>query len=201
MSDPKELSAPEVDDARLTQSSTSSDFADSLSDTSQYFEAWLENLKPAFELNKNLVQPAHPVTDHPPTSGELRFEGTLRIDCYVAGLLRSLTGTLIVSETAEVESDISVAAAVIDGILRGDIHATERVELQSHARVIGNIEAPALVIQPGAVFEGQCRFLPSPFKSAANDSSESKSQVMEPVSLAPGFSQVLDNSSANVETA
>jgi len=60
---------------------------------------------------------------------------------------------------------IFVATAIVDGLLRGDIRATERVELGSQARVIGNIETPALAIQPGAMFEGQCHFLPPPHKN------------------------------------
>jgi cytoskeletal protein CcmA (bactofilin family) len=176
MSDPQgQLSDVTVEDSPLNQSSTSGEFADSLPDTSSYFEAWLEDLMPALAPHQNLV-PAQLAVDDAPPPGELRFEGTLRVDCYVTGQLRSLTGTLIVSETAEVESDIVVATAIIDGFLHGDIHATERVELQSHARVIGNIESPALAIQPGAVFEGQCHFLSSPFKSATGDSDSEESQ-------------------------
>ena len=200
MSDPAEVSAPEVDDAPLNQSLASSESADFLPETSHYFEAWLENLKPALEPNKDLAQPAHPAPDNSAAAGEFRFEGTLRVDCYVTGLLRSLTGTLIVSETAEVESDIVVATAVIDGFLRGDIHATERVELQSHAQVIGNIESPALTIQPGAVFEGQCHFLPSPFTANRVDANVAERQVMKAISSAPDYRQVLEKSSANIET-
>ena len=74
--------------------------------------------------------------------------------------MRSQTGTLIVGETAEVKGNIFVATAIIEGLLRGDIRAAERVELGNKARVMGNIETPALAIQPGAVFEGQCHFLP-----------------------------------------
>ena len=159
----------EVEDSRLNQSSTSTEFADFLPDK---FTTWLENLKPAPEPDRNTGADA-------PPAGELRFEGTLRVDCYVTGRLHSLTGTLIVSETAEIESDIFVATAIIDGVMRGDIHATERVELQSHAKVFGYIESPALAIQPGAFFEGQCRFLPSPFKSAAVDSDHEESRAME----------------------
>ena len=166
MSDPDgQVSELTVEDSPLNQPSTSNEFADVLTDT---FTAWLENLKPALEPDKNIV----PAGKDAPPVGELRFEGTLRVDCYVTGRLRSLTGTLFVSETAEIESDIFVATAIIDGVMHGDIHATERVELQSHAKVFGYIESPALAIQPGAVFEGQCHFLPSPFPSAALDREE-----------------------------
>ncbi len=163
-----QVSDPAVEDSPLNQPPNSTEFADVLLDTSSYFEAWLEGLKPTLEPQKNPVPASLAVDDAPPV-GELRFEGTLRVDCYVTGRLRSLTGTLIVSETAEIESDIFVATAIIDGVMHGDIHATERVELQSHAKVFGYIESPALTIQPGAIFEGQCHFLPSQFKSAALD--------------------------------
>jgi cytoskeletal protein CcmA (bactofilin family) len=35
--------------------------------------------------------------------------------------------------------------------------------------VFGDIESPALSIQPGAVFEGECHFLPCPYKVAGED--------------------------------
>lgn len=166
MSDPQgQLSGLPVEEAPLNGSSNAADF---LPDTSQYFEAWLENLKPSLEPNKNQSQPetvAAASTADAFTSGEFRFEGTLRVDGYAAGFLRSLTGTLIVGESGEVECDMIVATAIIYGCVRGNIQATERVELGSQARVFGKIESPALSIQPGAVFEGQCHFLPSPFKA------------------------------------
>jgi cytoskeletal protein CcmA (bactofilin family) len=141
--------SPTVTRESLPNDSSRDEFADSLPDTSQYFEAWLESLEP----------PAKPI-DSPAPDSAIRFEGTLRLDCHISSVVHSRTGTLTVSETAEVHGNIFVAVAIIDGLMRGDIRASERVELGSEARVIGNIETPALAIQPGAVFEGQCHFLP-----------------------------------------
>jgi threonine aldolase len=167
MSDPQgQLSGLPVEESPLNQSSAAGEYADFLPDTSQCFEAWLENLKPSLEPKKN--QPADPNVT-PPAPGEIRFEGTLRVDGYAAGFLRSLTGTLIIGESGKVEADIIVANAIIDGLLRGNIHATESVVLGSHARVFGDIESPALSIQPGAVFEGQCHFLPSLYQADGED--------------------------------
>jgi cytoskeletal protein CcmA (bactofilin family) len=147
------------------------EFADSLPDTSPYFEAWLDSLRP----------PAKIVESPAPVS-QFNFEGTLRLDGYLTGVVRSQTGTLIISETAELQASIFVATAIVDGLVRGDIRASERVELSSEARVMGNIETPALAIQPGAMFEGQCHFLPPPeetdaeriAKSSVADSAGSK---------------------------
>ena len=133
-------------------------------DTSTYFEAWLESIQPQLSSQVSSGPAEESLSarsaDPEPVPGEFRFEGTLRVDCYVTGLMRSQTGTLVVSETGEVDTDLVVAAAIIDGVVRGDIRA-EQVELGSNARVIGNIETPSLAIQPGAVFEGRCHFVPA----------------------------------------
>ena len=145
------MPAPESPGQSLLNDSSRGELADSLPDTSPYFEAWLDSLRPAAKI-----------VESPAPASPFNFEGTLRVDCYVTGVVRSQTGTLIVSETAELQADIFVATAIVDGVVRGNIRAAERVELGSQARVIGNIETPALTIQPGAMFEGQCHFLPSP---------------------------------------
>lgn len=95
-----------------------------------------------------------------PEANEITFEGTLRINGYAAGRIRSDTGTLIVDAGGEVDADISVHYAIIHGCVRGDIHAREKVELGGTAKVIGDIETVALSIEPGAVFEGRCIFVP-----------------------------------------
>lgn len=151
-----EVAAPESSITResLVADSFRGEFADLPPDTASFFEAWLDSLRPS----------SKPI-DNPATDSQFEFEGTLRLDGHVTGVVGSQTGTLIVSETAELQANIFVATAIVDGLVRGDIRATERVELSRNARVIGNIETPALAIQPGAVFEGQCHFLPPPHKN------------------------------------
>jgi cytoskeletal protein CcmA (bactofilin family) len=170
---------PKTIAAQVSQSSAPGEFADFLPDTFSYFEAWLANLHQPRQFRKNLAsQP--PVTDDERAPGEFRFEGALQIDGHARGLVHSLSGTLILGEGAELESNIVVAIAIIDGRVLGDIHATKRVELLSHARVMGNIESPALAIQPGAIFEGECHFLPPPVKVDSEDSDDKDTQVKEP---------------------
>jgi len=89
---------------------------------------------------------------------EITFEGTLRVDAYMAGLIRSDNGKLILSAGGTIDGDVFVREAVINGTVRGDIQGTQRVELSSSARVIGDIETAQLLIQPGATFQGRCAF-------------------------------------------
>ena len=165
MSDPQgQLSGLPVEEFPLNQPSAAGEYTDFLSDTSEYFKAWLENLKPSLEPD-----PDRAAVANTPVGGEIRFEGTLRVDGYAAGFVHSPTGTLIIGESGEVRADMIVATAMIDGLLLGNVHATESVVLGSRARVFGDIESPALSIQPGAIFEGQCHFLQSPYQADGED--------------------------------
>src|SRR5882762_3386677 len=151
----------------LNHSAGAGESADLLFNTSPYFDAWLKSIKPIRTLEENSgpdreTRPSkEPSAEPPPVPGEFRFEGTLQVDGYVTGLVRSYTGTLVVTEAGEVNTDLFVPVAIINGLVRGDIKATERVELGSSAKVIGNIETPSLRIEPGAVFEGHCHFVQS----------------------------------------
>jgi cytoskeletal protein CcmA (bactofilin family) len=176
----------QVGESHRRQSSSTREFADLLTDVSQYFEVWQEDLKPKLEPGTSNPKPGQLTVALKPAPGAFSFEGILRIDGYASGSLSSQTGTLIVGESGEVESNIAVATAIVDGFLRGDIHATERVELGSNARVFGNIRSPALSIQPGAVFEGECHFLPLPYQ--ANLEAEGSNGSSSPSFASPTLS-------------
>jgi cytoskeletal protein CcmA (bactofilin family) len=90
-------------------------------------------------------------------SGEAAFKGMLRIDGHLTGRISSEKGTLIVSSGGRVDADIEVATAKINGVVNGDIVASERLELGRSAQVYGNVQTPVLVIEQGAIFEGGCR--------------------------------------------
>jgi cytoskeletal protein CcmA (bactofilin family) len=151
----------------LNHSAGAGESADLSSNTSPFFDAWLKSIQPLLVLDENpgafskTRSSERPLPEPPPVPGEFRFEGTLQVDCYITGLVRSHTGTLVVAESGEVNTDLFVPVAIIDGMVRGDIKATVRVEMGSSAKVLGNIETPSLRIEPGAVFEGRCHFVQS----------------------------------------
>jgi cytoskeletal protein CcmA (bactofilin family) len=100
-------------------------------------------------------------------SGDAEFKGMLRIDGHFTGRVRSEKGTLIVSAGGVVDANVEVASAKVNGTVNGDITASERIEFGRSARVRGNIQTPALVIEEGAIFEGGCRMSkPEPARAA-----------------------------------
>jgi len=89
-----------------------------------------------------------------------RIEGTISgsSDIQVDGDLQgSINGSGVVRVAAQgrVEGTVGGRVVVVAGVVRGDIAAAETVELESSAKVTGNITAPRIRIADGASFDGQ----------------------------------------------
>jgi cytoskeletal protein CcmA (bactofilin family) len=87
--------------------------------------------------------------------GELRFRDTFRIDGKLKGKIVS-EHTLIIGETGQVEADIDCGVVSIKGTVSGKVHGRQRIELLSGSRVQAALISPRLVIEEGAIFQGQC---------------------------------------------
>ncbi len=87
--------------------------------------------------------------------GELRFRHTFRVDGHVRGKIVS-DNTLIVGETGRVEADIDCGVVSIRGTVVGHVRGRQRIEVLAGARVQGSLEAPKLLIEDGASFQGDC---------------------------------------------
>jgi cytoskeletal protein CcmA (bactofilin family) len=92
-------------------------------------------------------------------TGETEFHAMLRVDGHLIGTVSSEAGTLIIGTNGQVDANISVAAAMINGSVNGDVIASEKLQLGRTARVMGNIQSPRLIIEEGAILEGSCNML------------------------------------------
>jgi len=88
--------------------------------------------------------------------GRLNFIGTVAMNGKFRGELFS-ADTLLLGKEAEIESEVQVAVGIISGLVRGNITGRERIELDRTARIFGNIVTPVLILEEGAVFDGQCK--------------------------------------------
>jgi cytoskeletal protein CcmA (bactofilin family) len=87
--------------------------------------------------------------------GELEFEDTMRIDGRFNGRITS-KNELVVGESAQIEGEIHVGRVAISGTVIGKIIADQRVEIHRNGKVYSDIETPALIIEEGAIFQGNC---------------------------------------------
>ena len=88
--------------------------------------------------------------------GKLSFKGAVRIDGNFKGEIFT-EGTLIVGESAVIESSIHVSHIIISGEVRGNIIADKRIEIHAPGKVVGNIETPTVLMEEGIIFEGNCK--------------------------------------------
>lgn len=90
--------------------------------------------------------------------GNVTFSGGLRVDGEIRGNIscdKGQSGTLVISEQASVEGEISVCHVVINGTVIGPVFAGESLELLPNARVTGDVEYHQLEMQQGAVVQGR----------------------------------------------
>jgi cytoskeletal protein CcmA (bactofilin family) len=96
--------------------------------------------------------------------GDVEFTGGLHLDGHVAGNVRTdgdASATLSVSETGSIEGSVEVPHVVLNGAVRGDIYARERVVLGATAKVEGNVHYGVIEMTLGAEIKGKLVPLPN----------------------------------------
>jgi cytoskeletal protein CcmA (bactofilin family) len=89
-------------------------------------------------------------------NGKLKFRETLLMQGKFKGTIEA-SGALIVDREAVVDADrITVASLTVYGTVTGDIHAIDKVDMMSGAKVQGDVTAARLRIADGVLFEGRC---------------------------------------------
>ena len=151
----------------------SADNSPSLTETSLQFDRWANDVKPLLECEDE------PVKSIPLSNGVCTFGETLRIDCHVKGVLDAKSGTLIVGRHGYCEAEAFVETALIDGVVSGNIHASKLIALGSEAHVIGDLEAPSILIRRGATFEGTCHMPKAAESDQGSDSEQPHSSTSD----------------------
>jgi cytoskeletal protein CcmA (bactofilin family) len=91
-------------------------------------------------------------------NGDVEFSGGFHLDGQITGNVRSsgaAGAVLSVSEQGCIEGSVEVPSVVLNGVVKGDIIASERVELGTKARVHGNVHYTMLETSIGAQINGK----------------------------------------------
>ena len=89
--------------------------------------------------------------------GDLDFTGGLRVDGKVNGNISALdnsNSTLVLSEQGEINGNINVPHVIVNGVIKGNIKSTGRVELQPKAQVVGDVCYKAIEMELGSTVNG-----------------------------------------------
>jgi cytoskeletal protein CcmA (bactofilin family) len=87
-------------------------------------------------------------------TGDVLFAEALYVEGRVIGKLISESGSLLIEQTGDVQSDIDVGICIIRGTVRGNITCKSRAEIYKTGRVEGDINSPVLLVEEGALLSG-----------------------------------------------
>jgi len=96
--------------------------------------------------------------------GDLGFAGGLHLDGAIAGNVQAEPGTpssLSVSESGSIEGNVDVPSVMLNGQVKGDIHARERLVLGASARVEGDVFYSVIEMTLGAQIMGKLTQVPA----------------------------------------
>ncbi|HUB91557.1 MAG TPA: polymer-forming cytoskeletal protein [Dyella sp.] len=117
-------------------------------------------------LSRKRHEPASSSARHAETSlisqgtiirGDVRFTGTLHVEGRIEGsvLGEGANAVFTLSEHGQVQGEVRVPHAMINGHVHGDIFASERLELAAQARVVGDVRYSSLEMAAGAQVNGR----------------------------------------------
>lgn len=95
--------------------------------------------------------------------GELNFEKPVRLQGRLEGSVRT-PGKLHIDREAKVQADVRAGAIAIEGQVRGNLAASDRIELKATADYEGDLQASKLIVEEGAVFKGNVTVGPNVVK-------------------------------------
>ena len=94
--------------------------------------------------------------------GDMHFSGGLRVDGAIRGNViepAEKPSTLILSEHGKIEGAVTAAKIVLNGKVIGNVKASQFIELQTKARITGDLYYKSLEMHTGAVIEGKLVYL------------------------------------------
>jgi len=110
-------------------------------------------------------------------NGDLYFSGRCHVDGDIKGNVGAdsdSNSALSISEDGNIEGGVTAPFVVLHGIVRGDVFASQRVELGPTARVIGNVYYNLIEMKVGAEINGKLVHQPQGKVPLLEKSSEQK---------------------------
>jgi cytoskeletal protein CcmA (bactofilin family) len=107
--------------------------------------------------------------------GLLEISGGLRVDGTLKGKIHN-ADIIFVGPSGTLEADVEAKECIVGGVVRGNIKAPDKVELQAKSQVEGDIITYSLVVEQGAIFHGNCQMKKAGQGSGAHTSPKPQQQ-------------------------
>jgi len=97
--------------------------------------------------------------------GEITVEKGLRVDGQIEGAVTT-KGKVHVGKTGTLNAEVNGGSVIVEGRVKGNITATDRVLLEASSNVSGDLTATKLVVLEGATYVGKVNVGPDAIKGA-----------------------------------
>ena len=94
-------------------------------------------------------------------SGDVKADSSLKVEGHIEGRSVQCTQDIEIAETGHVTASIMAKVVKIAGAVSGDIAGSEKVTISRTGRVQGNIIAPRVQLEDGALFRGSIDMNPA----------------------------------------
>jgi cytoskeletal protein CcmA (bactofilin family) len=106
-------------------------------------------------MTKNIATAVTSISEGTQIIGDLKVEHDLRVDGYLKGSVH-VGGALVLTPTGRIEGEVVVRSAIIAGQIHGNVKGMERIVLEGKSTLVGDLQTRELVINEGAIFQGNC---------------------------------------------
>lgn len=111
--------------------------------------------------------------------GELTFEKGLRLQGRFEGKINT-PGRLHIAREAKLQADVDGGAIIVEGDVKGNLVASDRIDLKASARYEGDLRSSKLTVEEGAVFSGQVTVGPEAIKGGPRPSGQPGANAPRP---------------------
>lgn len=118
-------------------------------------------------------------------NGDITGDEDLTIDGKLEGSLKLDSNEVQVGKTGIVKADVSARIVKIDGRVDGDIIGQEKVVITRSGNVRGNIKAPRVTLEDGAIFKGSIDMDPGDSAKVQPEAAARKTNGQSPGATQP----------------
>jgi cytoskeletal protein CcmA (bactofilin family) len=108
--------------------------------------------------------------------GEISGQEPLHVDGSLEGLIQLDGAKLTVGASAKLTADIVASEIVVNGSVKGNLQAHDRIDIKKDSSVVGGLTAPAIKIEDGAYLKGSIDIVhKAPKRAASQETTHSRS--------------------------
>ena len=127
--------------------------------------------------------------------GQIFSKEDLYVDGDVEGTIECQDNKLTIGPNGKLQAGVRAREVVVLGQIKGNVEATDRIDIRKDARLVGDIKTARIIIEDGAYFKGSIDIVKTESAKAASPASGPTMVAPKPPAV-PAGAPVAVNSAA-----